>query len=213
LGLSEERREGFRTVSIMPPPGSLARVRRLLLGLMPLPLANAFADWASLANICDTGWLLASRRPSNANERIAQRRLRALAARPISFAAFAAQRPGDGPVHLRGSCVALPGQDAARELWRLDVVEQADLGRVLIEEGNDFLLSVEGGGEVYVLSKGGHLVSGAPLRPGDAVSVFGFADAIPDAIGLVASPSGRGGLVHAIRSGSELPLLVSKVVR
>ena len=197
----------------MPPPGSLPRVRRLLLGLMPLPLANAFADWASLAAICDTGWLLASRPASAATERIAQRRLRALAARPSSFATFAALRPGHGPVHLRGTCVALPGKDAARALWWLEVGEQADLGRVLIEEGNDFLLSVEGGGEVYVLSRGGHLVSGAPLHAGDTVSVFGFTDAVPDAIGLVASPSGRGGLLPAIRSGSELPLLVTKVVR
>src|SRR6185295_1692219 len=107
-----------------------------LLGLMPLPLAIAFADWASLAGICDTGWLLASRLPSAANERIAQRRLRALAARPLPFAAFSAQRPGDGPVHLRGTCAALPGRDATRPLWRIDVGEQADLGRVLIEEGN-----------------------------------------------------------------------------
>jgi len=184
----------------------------MLLGLMPLPLGNAFADWESLAGICDTGWLLGARRPTAATERVAQRRLRALAARPIAFPAFAALRPGHGPVHLRGTCNPLPGRDSARELWRLDVSEQADVGRVLVEEASDFLLSVDGG-EVYVLSKGGHLVSGAPVRPGDVVSVFGFADAIPDAIGLGASPSGRGGLMHAIRSGSELPLLVAHVVR
>ncbi|HMF43679.1 MAG TPA: hypothetical protein VKQ32_23555 [Polyangia bacterium] len=196
----------------MPPSGALARARRMLLGLMPLPLGNAFADWESLAGICDTGWLLGARRPTAATERVAQRRLRALAARPIAFPAFAALRPGHGPVHLRGTCNPLPGRDSARELWRLDVSEQADVGRVLVEEASDFLLSVDGG-EVYVLSKGGHLVSGAPVRPGDVVSVFGFADAIPDAIGLGASPSGRGGLMHAIRSGSELPLLVAHVVR
>jgi len=226
-------------VSKIPPPGALSRARELVLGVAPLPLANSFDDWASMAGLCDTGWLLASRRPSVAMTRIAQRRLRALTARPISYELFAAQRPGDGPLHLRGTCAALPGRDAARALWRLEVGEQADLGRVLIEEGNDFLLSVDpigtlgesrspreglaqaepalanahGGGEVYVLSKGGHLVSGAPLCAGDTVSVFGFADAIPDAIGLAASPSGRGGLLRAIRSGSELPLLVTKVVR
>jgi len=179
---------------------------------MPLPLGNAFADWASLAGICDSAWLLGSRRPTAATERIARRRLRTLAARPISFASFAALRPGEGPVHLRGTCAPLPGRDAAGALWRLDVADQADGGSVLVEEASDFLLSVDGG-EVYVLSKGGHLVSGAPVRPGDPVSVFGFADAIPDAIGLAASPSGRGGLLHAIRSGAELPLLVAHVVR
>jgi len=92
------------------------------------------------------------------------------------------------------------------------VLDSADGGRVLVEEASDFLLSVDGG-EVYVLSKGGHLVSGAPVRPGDEISVFGFADAIPDAIGLAASPSGRGGLLHAIRSGAELPLLVAAHTR
>jgi hypothetical protein len=211
--LVEERQEGFRTVSKLPPAGALARARRLLLGIMPLPLGNAFADWASLACICDTGWLLASRRQSAASERLAQRRLRVLGARPLSFAAFAACRPGQGPIHLRGTCVALPGRDAAAVLWRTEIGDEVDDGRVLVEEGNDFLLTVGGGPDVYVLSKGGHLVSGAPVRPGDAVSVFGFADAIPDTLGLVASPSGRGGLLHAIRSGSELPLLVTKVVR
>jgi hypothetical protein len=85
-------------------------------------------------------------------------------------------------------------------------------GRVLIEEGNDFLLSLDGG-VVYVLSNGGHLVSREPVRPGDAVSVFGFADAVPDAIGLASARSGRGGLLPAIRSGTELPLLVTRVVR
>ena len=205
-------------MSKVPPPGALARARALVLGVAPLSLANSFDDWASMAGLCETGWLLASRRPSFAATRIAQRRLRALAARPLSFAEFAGQRAGQGPLHLRGTCAALPGQDAARVVWRLDVAEQADLGRVLIEEGNDFLLSLEGGGndgggQVYVLSSGGHLVSGAPVRPGDEVSVFGFADAIPDAFGLAVVGSGRAGLVPAIRSGAELPLLVTKVVR
>jgi hypothetical protein len=184
----------------------------LLLELAPLPLAVDFDDWASLAGICDTGWLLASQRPSAATERIALRRLRALAALPLTFGAFDARRPGDGPIHLRGTCAPLPGQDMAAALWSLEVA-QAQATRVLIEEGNDFLLSLDGGGVVYVLSNGGHLVSRAPVRSGDAVSVFGFVDAVPDAIGVVASRSGRGGLVPAIRSGTELPLLVTRVVR
>lgn len=216
--MDQERSEGFRTVSRLPPPGALSRARALVLGLAPLSLANAFDDWRSLAGICDTGWLMASRRPSVAATRLAQRRLRALATLPLSLAAFTARRQGDGPIHLRGTCAPLPGRDGAAVLWRTQVSEQPEVGRVLIEEGSDFLLSLDGagdGGEVYVLSKGGHLVSSAPLRAGDTVSVFGYVDAIPDAIGLAASASGRGGLLHAIRSGSELPLLVAhnKVVR
>jgi hypothetical protein len=207
--LLEERREGFRTVSPLPPPGALARARELLLELAPLPLAIDFDDWASLASICDTGWLLASRRPSPATARIALRRLRALAALPVAFDAFAAHRPGDGPIHLRGTCAPLPGRDASAPVWRLELADRADQGRVLIEEGSDFLLSTEGGGVVYVLSNGGHLVSRPPVRSGDAVSVFGFADAVPDPIGLAAARSGRGGLLPAIRSGTELPLLLT----
>jgi hypothetical protein len=207
----EERREGFRRVSPLPPPGALARARALLLELAPhLPIK--FDHWSSLAGICETGWLLAAQRQSPATARIALRRLRALAAPPVSFEAFAARRPGDGPIHLRGTCAPLPGRDTAAPVWWLEADEQAVRGRVLIEEGNDFLLSLDGG-VVYVLSNGGHLVSREPVRPGDAVSVFGFADAVPDAIGLASARSGRGGLLPAIRSGTELPLLVTRVVR
>ncbi len=205
----EERREGFRRVSPLPPPGALARARALLLELAPLQLAVDFDDWASLAGLCDTGWLLAAQRPSAATARIVLRRLRALTASPIPFEAFAARRPGDGPIHLRGTCSPLPGRDAAAPVWWLEEADEpVERARVLIEEGNDFLLSLDGGG-VYVLSNGGHLVSRAPVRPGDAVSVFGFVDAVPDAIGIAAAPSGRGGLIPAIRSGTELPLLVT----
>jgi hypothetical protein len=211
--LIEERREGFRTVAPLPPPGALARARALLLELAPLPLAVDLDDWLSLAGICDTGWLLASQRPSAATARIALRRLRALTALPLSFAAFAARRPGDGPIHLRGTCAPLPGRDATAAVWWTDVEARPGSGRVLIEEGNDFLLSMEGGRIVYVLSNGGHLVSRAPVRSGDAVSVFGFAGAVPDPIGLAAAHRGRGGLLPAMRSGTELPLLLTHVVR
>jgi len=211
--LLEERREGFRRISPLPPPGALARARALLLELAALPLAVEFDDWASLAGICDTGWLLASQRPSAATARIALRRLRALAALPVRFEAFATRRSGDGPIHLRGTCSPLPGRDAAAPVWWLEVNEDAESGRVLTEDGNDFLLSLDGGGVVYVLSNGGHLVSRDPVRAGDAVSVFGFADAVADAIGLATARSGRGGLLPAIRSGTELPLLVTRVVR
>ena len=164
-----------------------------------------FDDWASLATICETAWF----RVTAATARVARRRLRLLTSSPTSFTAFAAMRAGDGPLHLRGTCAALPGHDPGAALWRVEARDDAATGRTLIEEGSDFLLSGPGGGTIYVLASGGHLVSPAPLRPGDAVSVFGFADEVPDRTGLVSSPHGRGGLLPAIRSGSELPLLLT----
>jgi hypothetical protein len=202
-------------VSKLPAPGALSRTRASLLELAPDAL-GIFDSWASLASICDTGWLSALRRPSAATARIARRRLRVLTSLPLSFPAFGAMRSGHGPLHLRGTCAALPGHDATAPLWRVELRDDAEQGSLLIEEGRDFLLSVGDGaaaGTVYVAAAGGHLVSSAPLRAGDEVSVFGFADEVPDRAGLAASPHGRGGLLPAIRSGSELPLLLTHVVR
>src|SRR6185369_1600060 len=113
-----------------------------------------------------------------------RRRLRVLASCPTPFAAFTGLRAGEGPVHLRGTCAALPGADGVGNLWQVETGDDVDVGRVLIEEASDFLLSLEDSGFVYVSAEGGHLVSGAPVRPGDAVSVFGFADEVPDHSGL-----------------------------
>jgi hypothetical protein len=208
--LRDEPREGFRSVSPFPAAGALSRARALLLELAPAGLAIPFDDWESLATICDTGWLSVPRGAAAA--RVARRRLRLLSSSPTSFAAFAALRGGDGPVHLRGTCAALPGHAAAAQLWRVEVRDDAAAGRTLIEEAGDFLLSGADGGTVYVVASGGHLVSTAPLRPGDTVSAFGFADQVPDRAGLASSPHGRGGLLPAIRSGSELPLVLTHVV-
>ena len=205
-------------MSKLPAPGTLSRTRTWLLELAPDAL-GIFDTWASLASICDTGWLSPLRRPvhpHSATARIARRRLRVLTSLPLSFAAFGALRSGDGPLHLRGTCAALPGHDATVPLWRVELRDDPEQGRLLIEEGRDFLLSVgdgAAGDTVYVAAAGGHLVSSAPLRAGDDVSVFGFADEVPDRTGRAASPHGRGGLLPAIRSGSELPLLLTHVVR
>jgi hypothetical protein len=43
--------------------------------------------------------------------------------------------------------------------------------------------------------------------------VFGFADEVPDRWGLAPGLHGRGALLATIRSGSELPLLLTRVVR
>jgi hypothetical protein len=201
-------RDGFRMVSKVPAPGALSRARAWLLEVVPDALGS-FDSWTSLACICESGWLAPLRRPTTAMARVARRRLRVLASRPLTYAAFAALRAGEGPVHLRGRCASLPGQGAS-PLWRTEERDDAAEGRLVIEEGHDFLLSIDGG-DVYVLSKGGHLASVAPLHAGDEVSVFGFADEIPDRWGLAPALHGRGGLLPAVRSGSELPLLLTQV--
>jgi len=215
--LSAQPPDGFRSVSKLPAPGALARARALVrrLGLRsgPLPIDR----WQSLAAIWDTGWLPAAVWDSPALADVTARRLRALAARPLSFAAFAARPAGEGPLHLKGTCAALTGAYPTT-LWRVDELDDASQGRVLVEEGHDFLLSigdgpVEEADVVYVVAAGGHLASAAPVCAGDEVSVFGFADEVPDRLGMAPAPHGRGGLLPAIRSGSELPLLLTHVVR
>jgi hypothetical protein len=185
----------------------LAAARALLLELAPSTGAMPFASWTSLATICDTGWLPASRRPSAALARVTRRRLRVLATAPLSFAAFARLQAGEGPVHLQGTCAPLSAGDS-EPLWSVETAVADDGMRQLAEQGSDFLLSLGDGEVVRVLAAGGHLISADVLRIGDAVSVFGFADDTADRTGLGPSPHGRGGLVRALRSGSELPLLV-----
>ncbi|HXU05499.1 MAG TPA: hypothetical protein VN903_31285 [Polyangia bacterium] len=202
----DRARDGFRVESRYPAPGALARARTRLFELAPEAL-TLFDNWTSLACLCDTGWL-ALGRPSSAMARIVRRRLRVLTSLPLSFATFAARPAGDGPVHLRGRCAALPGHGGEAPLWSTDARDGAD-GRVLIEIGRDFLLSIDGG-DVYVLSNGGHLASATPLCAGDDVSVFGFSDEVLDRWGLASGVHGRGGVLPAIRSGSELPLLLTR---
>ena len=103
-----------------------------------------------------------------------------------------------------GRCASLPGHGAS-PVWRTEERDDAADGRLLIEEGHDFLLSIDGG-DVYVLSKGGHLASAATLHAGDEVSVFGFADEIPDRWGLAPASHGRGGLLPArqVRLGAAV---------
>ena len=198
-------------MSKVPAPGALSRARAWLLEAAPEALGS-FDSWTSLACICDSGWLAPLRRaahPSSAMARVARRRLRVLGSRPLAHPAFTALRAGDGPVHLRGRCATLPGHGASL-IWRTEERDDATDGRLLIEEGHDFLLSIDGG-DIYVLSKGGHLASAAALHAGDEVSVFGFADEIPDRWGLAPALHGRGGMLPAVRSGSELPLLLTQV--
>ena len=198
----------FRTLTKFPEPGTLAAARALLLELTPSTGAVPFDSWASLATICDTGWLPASRRPSAALARVTRRRLRVLTTAPLSFAAFAHLQAGEGPVHLQGTCAPLSADESNAPLWSVEAAVADDGVRQLAEQGSDFMLSLPDGEVVRVFADGGHLVSADVLRIGDAVSVFGFTDQTADRAGLGPSAHGRGGLVRALRSGSELPLLV-----
>jgi hypothetical protein len=170
-----------------------------------------FESWESLAALAETPWLSAARRPSGVVMRMARRRLRLLGSAPASFAVAAAQGSTE-PVHLRGICAALPGGVAGDDLWRRESAED-QTGRWVVETGGDFALRSDSGEIALVLAAEGRLVNAERLRAGDQVSVFGFPDEAPDPAGLARAPHGRGGSTLALRSGSELPLLVSLIRR
>jgi hypothetical protein len=196
----------------MPDRVALDRARALLMDVVARdpegPLARGlerFGSWRSLAAVVGTDWLPIGGRLSASGIRVARKNLRALGSPP-------AERDGISlgePVQLRGVTAALPG-DPGGDLWRADVIEDAD-GRWLSDEGRDFLLASPGGPPLLVLAEGGRLLNAERLQVGDEVSVFAVADEAPDRAGLSASP--RGGLVLALRSGPTRPLLVSVIRR
>jgi hypothetical protein len=200
-----------------PGVAALDRARAVLIDIALRdrggPLAAGLAQlesWESLAALAETPWLSPARRPSAVAMRTTRHRLRLLGSSPANLEA-----PGPGgsePVHLRGICRPLPGADGSRPLWRRAIAED-ETGRWVVEEGSDFTLSVAGAGTALVQMAGGRLINAARLDSGDEVSVFGLLDEVPDLAGLARSPHGRGGLTLALRSGSELPLLVSRIRR
>lgn len=199
--------QGFRAVSRFPDPGKLTRARALVLELgIPIPVDS----WSSLATVCDTPWLSASRRVSPASVRIVRRRLRVLAAAPQSVAAAAAMVGSGAPVHLRGVCRPLLGPAVTAPIWRIEVAQDEGGRPWLIEEGHDFVLVTAQGSCAQVLAAGGHFAGLGALDVGEEVSVFGFADQAGDPGGYGRGASGRGGLILTLRSGSELPLLVTR---
>lgn len=204
-----------------PLPGAAALdwARSLLLdaasrdrsGALAAGLGN-FDSWESLAGLAETPWLAPAHRPSALALRRARHRLRLLGSPPASFSAVAGQG-SDEPVHLQGVCAPLPGAGRPQdELWRREVLDD-DGGHWLVDHGQDFTLTGDDGQIALVLAEGGRLVNGTSLRAGDRVSVFGFPDQVPDTAGLNRSAHGRGGSTLALRSGSELPLLVCLIRR
>jgi hypothetical protein len=191
-----------------PSAGAIARARALVLDAgVKLPIQ----DWSSLATLCDTAWLPTTRRVSPAAARAARRRLYPLSSPPTPVAATHAMARGE-LVHVRGVATDLPGRSAHSALWRTRTVRASD-GVWLVEEGSDFLLLDSAGGRIVVLAEGGHLVDGATLQAGDPVSVFGVLDDVPDRAGLARGAPGRSGLVPALRSGEQQPLLLSHLRR
>jgi hypothetical protein len=191
-----------------PSAGALARAKALVLEAgVKLP----FDDWSSVAILCDTAWLPTTRRVTLAAARAARRRLYPLSAGPTAVAATR-DLPRGQLVHVRGVAGALPGRHPDTALWHTRTVRAAD-GVWLLEEGNDFLLADAAGDRIIVSSDGGHLVNGEVLRAGDPVSVFGVLDDVPDRGGLAQGAHGRSGLVPALRSGEQQPLLLSRLQR
>jgi hypothetical protein len=190
-----------------PEAGALARARALLL---EAGLAVPMNDWASLATICDTPWLPATRRTTPSAMRIARRRLQPLLAPPVALDAIASMPRGE-VVHVQGAVQPLPAQPAGAVLWRTRTVRGSD-GVWLVEEGEDLELCDPTGGRVVVLAEGGHLINGDLVCAGDPVSVFGVLDDIPDRRRLGAAP-GRTGVMPALRSSPRHPLLLSLLRR
>jgi hypothetical protein len=83
--------------------------------------------------------------------------------------------------------------------------------RLAVEEGHDFFLVDERGGETArVMVARGHLVNDDVLLAGDRVSVFGFTDETP-APPDRADPLDRGARSLAVRAGDDLPLLLRRL--
>jgi hypothetical protein len=163
--------------------------------------------WTDLATLCDTPWLPALGWGTAAAARLLRRRLLRLSSPPLTVEAAAARARGE-LVHVAGEVAPLGAARAGGALWQVTRAEDV-AGAWLEEEAEDFLLTDHEGGRLCVLVEGGHLVGGERLQAGDAVSVFGLFDELPDRTGLFRTPHGRGGVAPALRSGSDWPLLVS----
>ena len=160
-------RDGFRTaVEGLPAPGALSRARALLLELAPLVRSRSTTGRRWRASATPAGCAAAATVAGDGAHR-APAAARCWRRSRSSFAALRGLRAGDGPVHLRGTCAALPG--ATRRAPVCGAVESATSGANgrAADRGGQRLPAVDRRRRhVYVLSKGGHLVSAAPLRAG-----------------------------------------------
>jgi hypothetical protein len=214
---------GFRRVTRGPEPLALARLRELLLevagaGSDQLRAGlEGFQSWRSLATLCGTEWTAGARRGSPAARRVLARRLRSLGAAPISVAQ-ATRLPVGSAVHLRGIIrPLLPDDDGSgsegglkSHIWSHSAMD-TDNVRLAVEEGHDFFLLDEKGGEAAcVIVARGHLVNADGLGAGDRVSVVGFTDETTLAPSRSA-PLDRRARSLAIRAGDDAPLILRKL--
>lgn len=224
FALGEAQLEGgFRRVTKAPEPLALARLRELLRdaaagssdGLRDA--LEGFRSWSSLATLCGSEWIAGARRSSVAARRVLQRRLRALGAKPVPVAQ-ATDLPIGSAVHVRGFIRAMASAAGAEggpksHIW-FHSTTYTDNVRVVVEQGHDFFLTCETGGDraaASVLVARGHLVNAAELQDGDRVSVFGFTDRIAGRGDARRDPMDRGATGLAVRSGDDLPLLVRRL--
>jgi hypothetical protein len=85
--------------------------------------------------------------------------------------------------------------------------------RFAVEEGHDFFLSDEKGGQTAcVIVARGHLVNADVLDVGDRVSVFGFTDETTRGAFLGDALERRARSL-ALRAGDDLPLLLRRLAQ
>jgi hypothetical protein len=178
------------------------------LGLADLGGSAGVARWELLAPLWAGAFAEGARRGGPAARRVLRRRLRALGTHPISIS-VAEGLPVGSLVCLTGIATALP--PGRRGLLWANRTREADNVRLLVEEGNDFLLADEAGQTACVIAAGGHLINAAEVAAGQRVSVVGFVDRVADARAPARSANARGELSLAVRSGDHLPLLVRQL--
>jgi len=205
---------GFRRVARLPAPRALADMRALLLeaaagdGLAERGLAG-FQEWRFIAALAAGAWGAGVRRSSVAGRRILRRRLRALGTAAMEVSAAASLIEGSS-VHLRGGVRRMLPSRAESHIWVVGTT-RADNVRLLVEEGHDFFIIPDGGGQVVcVIAARGHLINADRLAEGDRVSVFGTVARVADPRAESRSPRARGALALAVRASDDLPLLVRK---
>jgi hypothetical protein len=214
---------GFRRVSRGPEPLALARLRELLRDIATTETLRAalegFGEWRSLAALCGTQWAAGARRSSATTRRVLQRRLRALAAAPISVEEARAL-PFGSPVHLRGTIRPLvpavrdgAGSEGGLKthIWSHSAMN-TDNVRFELEVGHDFFLVEEKGAQTAcVIAARGHLLDADALQAGDCVSVFGFVDVTAQP--TRATPFERGPRSLAVRAGDDVPLILRRLAQ
>jgi hypothetical protein len=219
LALGEtELDDGFRRVSRWPEPRAVVRMRELLLDaasdLRPLLRSGleSLESWIWLSSLVDSGWLAGTASGSRGARRLLQRRLSVLGTQPISVAA-AGELPVGAPVHLRGTIRPMSASRLKSHMsyiWSQSAMTEDNV-RCIVEEGQHFFLTDEGGQTACVMARNGYLINADCLSAGERVSVFGCTDHIADTRGQDSDRLTRDGRVLAVRAGDDVPLLVRRI--